>query len=102
MRRACQLSGAIAKALMTRALSITELTMAVGLQDKHTDSVKRYVSEWHDAGLIYVCAWTYRYTPIYRWQPSPFGRDDVPRPPTKGEQQKMRGAAMRAERRQYA
>ena len=105
MRRACQLSGAIAKALMTRALSITELTMAVGLQDKHTDSIRPYVSEWHDAGLIYVCAWTHRYTPIYRWQPSPFECEDAPRPPTKAEQQRIRGAAMRAEReelRQYA
>ena len=102
MRRACQLSGAIAKALMTRPLSITELTMAVGLQAKRTDSIKAYVSEWHDTGLIYVCAWTYRITPIYRWQPAPFYLDDVQKPLSQLEQKRKRGAAIRAERRQVA
>ena len=100
MRRPCQLSGAIAKALMTRALSMSEIASAVGLKAKHTDSIGAYVFEWHDVGLIYVCGWTYRLTPIYRWQPSPFEIDDEPKPMTKVAQQRQRGAAIRAEREQ--
>lgn len=100
MRKPSQLSGAIAKALMTRALSITELAVAVGLPANASENVKTYVDEWRDAGLIYISGWTYRFTPIYRWQPSPFEVDDAQRPPTKVEQQRQRGAAIRAEREQ--
>ena len=100
MRRPSQLAGAIAKALMTRPLSITEIAVAVGLAAKASENVKTYVDEWRDLGLIYISAWTYMYTPIYRWQPSPFEFDDVPKPPTKKQQKQARGAAMRAEREQ--
>ena len=89
---------AIAKAIIIKASSRSEICQAIGMAPKHTDNIKAYVDEFYDAGLIYIESWTARYTEVFAWQPMPFALPDAPRPTTKEAMQRQRGVVARLER----
>ena len=66
--------------LMRDDYAVAGLTRTLGLRDKHSGRILKYVRALHDLGIVYVTDWTKTGCPIYRLQAIAFEHDDEPKP----------------------
>ncbi len=55
------------------------ILLDVGIDDHHTESIRRHVGALRAAGLVRIAQWHGRW-PMYGWQSTPFALPDEPKP----------------------
>lgn len=65
-------------AAFMRHKQLTKSQLAKALHLTKIDHLTLWIDQWYDQGVIYICGWMSKYSPIYALQPNePFGIPDI-------------------------